>query len=117
LAQNVGELGPKRRRTVVPKKLFNEQRSIPPKTVQPRQHTSLNLETFEETNPELKERQNVQAKLFTHTIQKYVTSVEISESCVSDVNCDASHLHEQQPSRVYYMELVDENPDSDETCQ
>ena len=39
-----------------------------------------------------------------------------SEACVSDVrnflDCDASHLHEDHPSRVHYL---DENPDSDET--
>ena len=42
-----------------------------------------------------------------------------NDTCVSNVrlflDCDASHLHKEQPSHVYYMELIDEHPDTDET--
>ena len=80
----------------------------------------LKLSDFDENELESIERQNLQAKLFTNTMQKLATSSTASEGqSVSDVrtflDCDASHLHMDQPSRVHYLELVDENPHSDET--
>ena len=118
---NLGKIGPKRRRTVTPQKLFSDRTSNPtPKKMVSPENIPLKLSDFDENELESLERQNLQAKLFTNTMQKLTTSSTASEGqSVSDVrtflNCDASHLHMDQPSRVHYLELVDENPDSDET--
>lgn len=116
----LGKSGPKRRRTVAVKKLFQERR--PPSTSHPR-NVSLNFNCFKETHDESKDRLQVKSNLFMYAIQKHACSTEggpgKSDACVSNVrlflDCDASHLHKQQPSHVYYMELIDEHPDTDET--
>ena len=118
---NLGKIGPKRRRTVTPRKLFSDRTSYPtPKKMVSPENIPLKLSDFDENELESLERQNLQAKLFTNTMQKLATSSTASEvQSVSDVrtflDCDASHLHMDQPSRVHYLELVDENPDSDKT--
>ena len=69
----LGKSGPKRRRTVAVKKLFQEQR--PPSTFHPR-NASLNFNCFQETHDESKERLQVKSKLYMYAIQKSMCAVQ-----------------------------------------
>ena len=83
------------------------------------QHLPLQITDFDESECEIQERQMLESKLFVSTVQSHVISSDGSDTCVGDVrrflDCDARNLHADQPSLVHYLELVDENPDSDET--
>ncbi len=119
----LGKVGPKRRRTVAIRKLssalsFSEVRENPT-PVRPTQQT-LTVQAFQESIGETQQRENMQLKFFSYALQKYVAdqyerSSEkhvlkgVRQFLTQAQSCD------EQPSQVYYMEVVDENPDNDET--
>ncbi len=62
----------------------------------------------------------MQLKLFSYTLQKYVIhhfDKQSKKQVLRDVRqfLDQAQAGDEQPSQVYYMELVDENPGDDET--
>ena len=69
---------------------------------------------------ENKEREITERKLFGFMLQKYVMH-HFRHISGKQVLQDVRHFlyeaksHDDQPLQIYYMELVDENPDSDET--
>ena len=57
-------------------------------------------------------------KLFSYIALKYVTQrCQDFDYTLSDLRCFLGNNDSMkiQPSQIYYMELVNENPDSDET--
>ena len=86
----------------------------------PQRTQTQTLESFQESISETKERENTECKLFAYMLQKYVMRhlddcsgkqvlLDVRNFIAEAQSCD------NQPSKVHYMELVDENPDSDET--
>ena len=67
----LGKFGPKRRRTVTVKKLFQDK-SMPQATYAGHMPLPLELTSFTESSDEKKERASLQSKLFMHSIQKHV---------------------------------------------
>lgn len=112
----MGKRGPKRRRTVPARKLT----SFRDLQEQARESShSLNLDAFKETVREKQILTEVMRNLHTYNTQKIVanshTNVILSDfrTFLTDPQQDLAN----EASRVYYMELVDENPDSAETMK
>ena len=116
----LGKIGPKRRRTVAVRKLSSQFKETSEQhTLLPSQ-TSLTSDCFCETSSEIEEKDTLQFKLFSYILQKHIVHhCEVnSRGVLSDVRLfldKAQICDDQQPSKVYYMELIDENPDTDET--
>ena len=113
----LGKLGPKRRRTVTVRKLLAVNSEQKVQTQLP--HSQLSLQNFYESESEVTERKEIHAKLFAYILQKYAAQhlPESSNGILSDVRqfLEQGSTYEQKPSLIHYMELVDENPDCDET--
>ena len=79
--------------------------------------THLSLGIFSEKEGEKREREGIQSKLFCYNTQKYIAQEFTDKQILTDVRqfLNQDREEECQASKVYYMELVDENPDSDET--
>ena len=116
----LGKVGPKRRRTVAVQKLFTKNTQTPEHTQEARRNANyqLSLDTFKESEHEKCEREGVQSKLFSYNTQKYVAQEFTDKMVLNDVQQFLNVDNEDencQTSKIYYMELVDEHPDSDET--
>ena len=113
----LGEQGPKQKRTVTVRKLpaFNSEQ----KQTTQLPYSQLSLQNFHESESEVTERKEIHAKLFAYIVQKYTAQhlPENTNGILNDVRqfLEQSITHEQKPSLIHYMELVDENPDTDET--
>ena len=111
--------GPKRKKTVTVRKLpaFNSEQKQTTQLHVP--HSQLSLQNSHESESEVTERKEIHAKLFAYIVQKYTAqhSPENTNGILNDVRqfLEQSITHEQKPSLIHYMELVDENPDCDET--
>lgn len=80
---------------------------------------------FHETNADRQALSEMMTKLHAYTVQKFVAEEVLSDFHIFLTNsrCDsrtstcmtAPTTLSTTPSKVYYMELVDENPDSEET--
>ncbi len=119
----LGKEGPKRKRTVSTRMLSSAFNRVPvcknQLPVHPTQQV-LRLQDFEESESEEGKRKSMQLKLFSYTLQKYVvhhSDKQSEKQVLRDVRqfLDQAQAGDEQPSQVYYMELVDENPDDDET--
>lgn len=112
----LGKNGPKRRRTVSVRKLELQMREK-----QHRQDNSstLRMEDFQETLEETRAIKDLSTNLFAYNIKKYaIEHSPDSNNVLSDVRSfldDAHGCDDLMSSHIYYMELIDENPDSAET--
>ena len=78
----------------------------------------LTMADFEESSDEQIEQQKVNKKLFSYILLKYTNHRHADSSHVlSDIRqfLDNEDIERTQPSQVHYMELINENPDSDDT--
>ena len=113
----LGKLGPKRKRTVTLRKLsaVNSEQKL--QTQLP--HSQLSLQNFYESESEVTEQKEIHAKLFAYIVQRYTAQhlPESSNRILNDVRqfLEQGSTYVQKPSLIHYMELVDENPDCDET--
>ena len=114
----VGKIGPKRKRTVAVKNLTSELQGTSTNTVVHGYTQSLTMADFEESSDEQIEQQTLSKKLFLYILLKY------TNDCYADSRCVLSEMRQfldnednerTQPSKVHYMELINENPDSDDT--
>ena len=82
-------------------------------------HSQLSLQNVCESESEVTEQKEIHAKLFAYIVQKYAAQQlpESSNGIFSEVRqfLEQGSTYEQTPSLIHYMELVDENPDCDET--
>ena len=111
--------GPKRKKTVTVRKLpaFNSEQKQTTQLHVP--HSQLSLQNSHESESEVTEQKEIHTKLFAYIVQKYTAQhlPENTNGILNDVRqfLEQSITHEQKPSLIHYMELVDENPDCDET--
>ena len=78
---------------------------------------SLTMADFEESSDEQIEQQKVNKKLFSYILLKYTNHRHADSSHVlSDIRqfLDNEDINRTQPSKVHYMKLINENPDSDD---
>jgi len=115
---NLGNLGPKRQRTVEVRHITVQ----PVSTVQLPEPSTITLEGFKENHQQIIERNILEKKLFLYIIQKYTLHHQKDyfpmNATLSEVRVflnDYSDCGSQNKSAVYYMELIDENPDCAET--
>ena len=113
-----GKVGPKRKRTVTAKNLTSELQRTTTSTTH-MYAESLTMADFEESNDEEKEHQILSSKIFTYIMLKYTNHyhIDYTNYVLSDMRqfFDNEDDEKVQPSKVYYMELINENPDSDDT--
>ena len=110
--------GPKWRRTVSVRRLSISE-PIDRAAIASPTHQTPTLEGFMESTSEADQRREMELKLFFYTLQKYLAHKleSTSKLVLKDVRQFLRQIQatQEQPSQVYYMELVNENPDSDET--
>ena len=114
----VGKIGPKRKRTIAVKNLTSELQGTSTNTVVHRYTQSLTMADFEESGDEQIEQQTLCKKLFSYILLKYTNDFYADSRCVlSEMRqfLDNEDNERTQPSKVYYMDLINENPDSDDT--
>ena len=120
----LGKIGPKHQRTVEVKNLTPSTIRTSHNIVPSLEPTTLTLDSFLENIYQTKERKNLQNKLFAYLLQKYVfhhhihTDAVATNATLSEFRAfldDQSDCGLQLSSTVYYMELINENPDCTET--
>ncbi len=127
---NWGKTGPKRPRTLQPRKLNEQLASVPRAiTAKPEAITdkpefitpNLIMQGFLEGSSEKAERHSFESKLFTYLFTKHCLLNARSDQILCDFKiiysaCDQVKCSSKQ-SNIHYMELVDEHPDSNETMR
>ena len=110
----LGKEGPKRSRTVTVRKF---SASLKPDKSAPSLPIKLNLQDFQETNTESRSREELHRQFLSYAFQKYVIHNEeqLKDKVLMNFRQFLDDDADKQQSNVYYMELVDENPDSEET--
>ena len=122
----LGKVGPKRKRTVAVKNLSSLLKVVPTSSTVQSQTQPLVLADFEENEEEIKNQNTLKSKLFSFHLQKFILhyrqelNLNLKDNVLNDIRQFLDHenhgdIHQLQPSQVFYMELVNENPDSDET--
>lgn len=117
----LGKVGPKRRRTVLPMSPIakNVQHTETSHVMQSQQReTSLTLEDFKETEMEAAERDSSLNQVFSYITEKHFSNISTENSMKGMIE----FLHPLSPpaielakSNIHYMEMINENPDSQET--
>ena len=102
--------------------LSNNQKSqlpVPVNMTYP--YISLPMEVFLESKEEKEERETTQLKLFTTMVSTYALNCSLQNKNMKDfkeiyalTSCKVENL---SPSKIYYMKIIDENPDHDETMR
>ena len=115
----VGKIGPKRPRTVAVRHLTSSlaKDTTSNNTIRPLTQ-SLTIEDFDVNEEEDDEQLSMSRKLFSYVTLKYVAHRYQDLHCtLSDMRCFLGNDDSEkiQPSQIHYMELLNENPDSDET--
>ena len=88
----------------------------------PPRHTetsTLTLEGFQESLAEKGEREGPERKIFSYMVSKQAFSIE-DGSILKELKAFfavSKNDWEQDPSAIYYMEILDENPDSNDTMR
>ena len=122
----LGKVGPKRQRTIAVKNLSkslheNISSATSHNTTDTTQIT-LTIQSFQGHSDEKNEEDNLQCKLQSYIVQKYIVDsypeVNSHDGVLSELRQflnEDNYYGLQVPSTVHYLELVDENPDSSET--
>ena len=114
----IGKIGPKRQRTVAVRNLTSSLFCDTDSITSEKNSRSLTMTDFEESNEETSERVSLSSKLFSYILLKYIVHHYQDFDCIlSDMRCflDDKCNEKIPPSQIHYMELINENPDSDET--
>ena len=122
----LGKIGPKRPRTVAVQNLMQKQSSDTHSSLVTRTtfaSGTVTMEGFSENSDEMTMRQSLESKTFAYMLSKHSlhtcikalgegTFKEFKEFFANSVDSI-----DQDPSNIYYMELLDENPDSSDTMR
>ena len=115
-----GKVGPKRRRrtiTISPKKVTSEPRAQQINNCS--SHKNLILDNFSETNWEKDSKEKLHKEVFAYFLQKLTVQNSDSSKIIKPLRefllPSPAQLKDSNPSLIYYMELLDENADSQET--
>ena len=115
----VGKIGPKRPRTIAVRHLTSSLTKDTSNNITQRLTRSLTMEDFDVNEEEEDDEQLLMScKLFSYVTLKYVAHPCQDFICtLSDMRCflGSDDCVKIQPSKIHYMELLNENPDSDET--
>ena len=112
-----GKVGPKKRRTMhlSPAKVFRHERGQPAASRQP----NTDLKHFLELESESECKARLFKEVFACFLQKSTVSIPDSGQLLKPLRefilPTPAQLADNDPSRIYYMELLDENADSEET--
>lgn len=115
-----GKFGPKRRRTVQlpPTKLFSATYQAISNPLEQR-HTMLTVDNFIETTDESQSRLHISLQVFAYFLQKHALQSQSEHGVLKPLRefliPTPAQLAYHEQSSVYYMELLDENADSEET--
>ena len=84
--------------------------------------STLTLADFLESSEELKEQQDCKTKMFMYVLQAYLLHQQCEDNAKESLSDMRHFINEKQPdavdlqiSKIHYMELVNENPDSNDT--
>lgn len=92
-----------------------------PTTCTPNNMGALSIESFKESKEEQAERESATHKLFTIMMSVYslsrLPSYENSIKEFKEIFALTSTMKDVLPAEIYYMELLDENPDNNDTMQ
>ena len=116
----LGKVGPKRPRTLEPRSLNDQLQhtSSSSQTSSEVTHTTnMTLQGFFEGPDEKLEREGLESKMFTYMFTKH--KIASTQNLLRDFKDFYAQSTENspKPSSVYYMELVNENPDSSDTMK
>ena len=116
-----GKEGPKRRRTIHMNKMkLNDRGAIRKFNVRPVLHTTkLQINQFLELDNEITSRSRLTTQVFAYLLHKKVQRTsdlgEVLKPLKEFLLPTPAQLVDNDPSTVYYMDLWDENADSEET--
>ena len=122
----LGKIGPKRRRTLVARNIADlfSKRSKSRSPLEPfttPTATTITLEGFAEDSNEKTVRQSLETKAFAYMLSKHVLYLKASGDGIlkefKEFFSQGNDSTETEPSNIYYMELLDENPDSSDTMK
>ena len=124
----LGKAGPKRRRTVTVHGLHvsrvpptdSQQSCNPPQNTCSKASTStLTLEGFQESSEEKTERECLGKKTFLYMVSKQAFSTKDGSVLkeFKEFFAVSENVQKQDPFTIHYMEILDENPDSNDTMK
>ena len=118
----LGKIGPKRKRTVDVRKFRDVVKHSPATShkLSPNQTKTLSIAMFSEQPHERGEREKLQHIGLVYMITKQELSSQPDRQPMKelkDIVANPKKDLEVDSSSIYYMELLDENPDSDETVR
>ena len=118
----LGKVGPKHMRTVVTRDLTKITPEAALTTSQNLvSEVTLTLEHFLVNTDETREQSTLKSNMLMYTFQKYLLHQQHDDTTNKHILrnmqyfCNEITPEHAQPSHIHYMELVNENPDSDET--
>ena len=109
----VGKVGPKRPRTVIVRNIISSFQESPEHARRPHNMT---IEYYKLSQAEKQELQCIHENLVTYAIQRKASETDNNEWVICDYRqfLVTNATLTNSPSRIHYLELVDEHADSDE---
>ena len=126
----LGKVGPKRPRTLDPRNLTQQLQAARCQVVagsqqqtQPHVQGTVTSEGFQEQPAEVTERKSLESKMLVYTFMKQAFNANLSDSPITNLLREFKDLYAYSTqgvintSNIYYMELIDEHPDSADTLR
>ena len=115
-----GKSGPKRRRRTIVISPIKPANTIRQEETTPNQfHKQLKIERFFELKSKIESKTRLHKEVFAYFLQKFTKQSSDSEEVLKPLRefifPTAAQLADHSPSLIYYLELLDENADSQET--
>ena len=112
-----GKSGPKRRRRTIAISPIKPANTIRQEETTPNQfHKQLKIERFFELESEIESKTRLHKEVFAYFLQKFTKQSSDSGEVLKPLReSTAAQLADHNPSLIYYLELLDENEDSQET--
>ena len=115
-----GKSGPKRRRRTIAISPIKPANTIRQEETTPNQfHKQLKIERFFELESEIESKTRLHKEVFAYFLQKFTKQSSDLEEVLKPLRefilPTAAQLADHSPSLIYYLELLDENADSQET--